>query len=259
MTGDVKPWGVFATFVLGALALLAGQLSGIAALSSLYGLSPAQVATATQDGGAIVLFIFVSAPVQVAVLMIAAGYRGNAAAYLGYKIPRPSEVVFGVAVLVALIALGDAVSWFAGRNIVDRFQTDIYQAAKSANLLPLLLVAITVFIPVTEESLFRGFLFRGWLRSPRHAWPVIVLTAGLFAVIHVQYDWFLISAGVRLRRLVRVDTLGDRLDDTDHASSRPGQSGRRDRDCVESEQLTGSGGAGLSKAMQRCGRSRGDD
>jgi uncharacterized protein len=193
MTGDVKPWGVFATFVLGALALLAGQLSGIAALTSLYGLSPAQVATTTQDGGAIVLFIFVSAPIQVAVLMIAAGYTGNAAAYLGYKIPRRSEVVFGVAVLVALIALGDAVSWLAGRNIVDRFQTDIYQAAKSANLLPLLLVAITVFIPVTEESLFRGFLFRGWLRSPRHAWPVIVFTAGLFAVIHVQYDWFLMA------------------------------------------------------------------
>jgi CAAX protease family protein len=193
MTGDLKPWGVFATFVLGAVALLAGQLSGIAALTSLYGLSSAQVATATQDGGAIVLFIFISAPVQVTVLMIAASYRGNSAAYLGYKVPRQSEVVFSVAVLVALIALGDALSWLAGRNIVDRFQTDIYQAAKSANLLPLLLVAITVFIPVTEESLFRGFLFRGWLRSPRYAWPVIVLTAGLFAVIHVQYDWFLIA------------------------------------------------------------------
>jgi len=193
MTGDVKPWGISATFLLGALALLAGQLSGIAALSNLYGLSPAQIAAATQDGGAIVLFIFISAPVQVAVLMIAAGYRGNVVAYLGYKIPRRSEVVFAVAVLVALIALGDAVSWLAGRNIVDPFQTDIYQAAKSANLLPLLLVAITVFIPITEESLFRGFLFRGWLRSPRYAWPVIVFTAGLFAVIHVQYDWFLIA------------------------------------------------------------------
>ena len=29
MTGDVKPWGIFATFALGAVALLAGQLSGI--------------------------------------------------------------------------------------------------------------------------------------------------------------------------------------------------------------------------------------
>lgn len=193
MNGGVKAWGVFATFVFGAIALLAGQLSGIAALSSLYGLNLGDVATVSQDGGAIVLFIFISAPVQVAVLMVAAGYKGNAAAYLGYKIPRRSEVVFGVATVAALIVVGDAVNWLAGRNIVDRFQTDIYQAATNVNMLPLLLVAITIFIPVTEESLFRGFLFRGWLRTPQHAWPVIVFTAGLFAIIHVQYDWFLIG------------------------------------------------------------------
>ncbi|MFZ0096493.1 MAG: CPBP family intramembrane glutamic endopeptidase [Pseudolabrys sp.] len=193
VNGGVKPWGVFATFVFGAIALLAGQLSGIAALSSLYRLNLGDVATVSQDGGAIVLFIFISAPVQVAVLMVAAGYKGNAAAYLGYKIPRRSEAVFGVATVAALIVVGDAVNWFAGRNIVDRFQTDIYQAATNANMLPLLLVAITIFIPVTEESLFRGFLFRGWLRTPQHAWPVIVFTAGLFAIIHVQYDWFLIA------------------------------------------------------------------
>jgi uncharacterized protein len=193
VTDEVKPWGVFATFVLGAIALLAGQLSGIAALSGLYGLNLGEVANVGQDGGAIVLFIFVSAPVQVAVLMIAAAYKGNAMAYLGYRLPRRSEVVFGVVALAVLIVVGDMVSWLACRNIVDRFQADIYQAAKNANLLPLLLVAITVFIPVTEESLFRGFLFRGWLRAPHYAWPVIVFTAGLFAVIHVQYDWFLIA------------------------------------------------------------------
>jgi membrane protease YdiL (CAAX protease family) len=193
MSGDVKPWGIFATLALGALALLAGQLSGIAALSALYGFDLGQVATVSQDGGAIVLFIFVSAPVQVAVLVLAAAYKGNVLTYLGYMLPRRSEVVFGIAVLATLIVVGDTVSWLAGRNIVDRFQTDIYQAAKSASMLPLLLVAVTVFIPVTEESLFRGFLFRGWLRSPHQAWPVIVSTAGLFAVIHVQYDWFLIA------------------------------------------------------------------
>ncbi|MGA8823990.1 MAG: hypothetical protein WB613_14315, partial [Pseudolabrys sp.] len=60
MNGGVKPWGVFATFVFGAIALLAGQLSGIAALSSLYGLNLGDVATVSQDGGAIVLFIFIS-------------------------------------------------------------------------------------------------------------------------------------------------------------------------------------------------------
>ncbi len=193
MTDEAKPWGIFATFALGALALLGGQFSGIAAVSGLYGFDLKHMGAISRDGGAIVLFICVSAPVQVALLLAAAGYKGNAAAYLGYKLPRRSEVLFGLAVLAALIVVGDAVSLLAGRSVVDRFQTDIYQAAKSANLFPLLLLAITVLIPIGEESLFRGFLFRGWLRSPRSAWPVIVLTAGLFAVIHVQYDWFLIA------------------------------------------------------------------
>ena len=193
MNGDIKPWGVFATFVLGAIALLIGQFSGIAAIGWWYNFDLRQIAGVSQHGGAIVLFIFVSAPAQVAVLLAAAAYKGNAASYLGYKLPRRSEVVVGIAALAVLIAIGDTVSWLAGRNIVDRFQTDIYQAAQNANLLAFLLIAITVFIPVTEESLFRGFLFRGWLRSPRHAWPAIVVTAGLFAVIHVQYDWFLIA------------------------------------------------------------------
>jgi len=95
--------------------------------------------------------------------------------------------------VAALIAVGDAASWLSGRNIVDRFQSDMYQAAKNADLLPLLLVAVTVLIPIGEETLFRGFLFRGWLRTPGDAWRVIVFTAGLFAIIHVQYDLFLIA------------------------------------------------------------------
>jgi membrane protease YdiL (CAAX protease family) len=139
------------------------------------------------------LFILVSAPVQVAILALAAGYKGNVAEYLGYKLPRRGELVFSLAVLAAMIAVGDAISWLAGRSIVDRFQTDIYQAASSVNQLPLLLVAVVVLIPIGEETLFRGFLMRGWLRSPRSAWPVIVITAALFAVVHVQYDWFLIG------------------------------------------------------------------
>ena len=193
MTGNAKPFGIVATFAIGTLALLAGQLSGIAALSGWYGLRLSQVGTLSQDGGAIVLFIFVSAPVQVAALVLAARYRGNIADYLGYVLPKRSELVFAVILLATFIAAGDLVSWLAGRQIVDRFQSDIYQAAKSANLLPLLLVAICVLIPIGEESLFRGFLFRGWLTSPRHAWPVILVTAALFAIIHVQYDWFLVA------------------------------------------------------------------
>ena len=152
LTDGAKPFGVVATFVIGTIALLVGQLSGIAALSGWYGLSLKEVSALSQHGGAIVLFIFVSAPVQVALLALAASHKGSVAEYLGYKLPRRGELVAAVLVLAALIIVGDIVSWLAGRHIVDRFQSDIYQAAKSANLLPLLLIAITILIPIGEET-----------------------------------------------------------------------------------------------------------
>src|ERR1041385_4729767 len=107
VSGDTKPWGYFATFALGAIALLVGQLSGIVAVSGLYGFDLKNIGTISRDGGGIILFICVSAPVQVALLVAAAGYKGKAAAYLGYKLPRRGEVLFGVAAVATLIIVGD--------------------------------------------------------------------------------------------------------------------------------------------------------
>jgi len=47
--------------------------------------------------------------------------------------------------------------------------------------------------PIGEEVLFRGFLFRGWHRSPGDVWLVIVATAALWALSHLQYDFYVIA------------------------------------------------------------------
>jgi membrane protease YdiL (CAAX protease family) len=41
--------------------------------------------------------------------------------------------------------------------------------------------------------LFRGFLFRGWRHSRRDVWFVIVLTALLWAIVHLQCDPYVIA------------------------------------------------------------------
>jgi membrane protease YdiL (CAAX protease family) len=97
--------------------------------------------------------------------------------------------VFGIAALVVLIAAGDALLYLSGRDLVTAFQLQSYTTAAAAGWLPAMFVAAIVIAPAGEEAMFRGFLFRGWVRSPRSVWPAIVVISILWAMLHIQYDW----------------------------------------------------------------------
>ncbi len=194
MTAGTKPIGRAATFVLAAFALLAGQIVALLALTWWYGRGLADLPNFSGDGAAITLVIAVSTPVEVLLLALFAQRASTSAAdYLGLIWPRRGEVVFGIAVLVVVIIAGNVVSWLLGRPIVTPFQVDIYTTASAGGWLLWLWLAVVVATPIGEEILFRGFLFRGWLKAPRDVWPVIVVTSLLWALIHVQYDWYVIG------------------------------------------------------------------
>ncbi len=194
MTTDPQPWGRWATFGLGLVAMLGGQAAALVALTWWFGHAIAQLPDFSGDGVAVTIVIFVSIPLQLVLLYLMAQRPGGSAAdYLGLKWPSRGELTFGIAATVALIIAGNALSWLLGKFIVTSFQLDIYRTAAAAGWLPLLWLAVVVVTPIGEESLFRGFLFRGWLRSPRDAWPVIAITALLWAIVHVQYDWYIIT------------------------------------------------------------------
>jgi membrane protease YdiL (CAAX protease family) len=191
---DVKPWGRWVTLGLGLIALLVGQIPALTALIWWYGLGLAQLPDFAADGVAATLVICISTPVQVLLLALMARHTGASAAdYLGLRLPRKSDVVVGIIAVVIFIVVSDGISWLLGRNIVSQFQLDIYRTAGAAGGLPWLWLAAIVVTPIGEETLFRGFLFRGWHRSPRNAWPAIIVTALLWALVHVQYDLYLIA------------------------------------------------------------------
>ncbi len=193
MAVETKPWGRLATFGFGFIAMMVGQFAALVALTLWLGQDLTSMPDFSGDGVAVTLIILVSTPIQLLLLAAFARLAGaNPFAYLKLTMPRRSEVVFGVAVTAALIVGGNALSWLLGNNIVTAFQSDIFRTAGEAGPLALLCLwfAVIVVTPLGEEVLFRGFLFRGWLRAPNDAWAVIAITAALWALIHLQYDWY---------------------------------------------------------------------
>lgn len=185
----MKIWGYWATLGWALLAFLAGQIVGSGALVWHRGALNSLLET-PYDGILVTLFVVVSNPVTVGVIMFAV-WRAHTAQtdYLALHWPKTRDVVPGLACLVVLIALCDALLYLSGRELVTQFQLQSYTTAMAEGwLLPMWFGAIIV-APAGEEIMFRGFLFRGWARSDRVAWPAIIVISVLWATLHVQYDW----------------------------------------------------------------------
>jgi membrane protease YdiL (CAAX protease family) len=191
---DVKPWGRWATLGLGIIALLTGQLAALTALIWWTGQGLAHWPDMAGNGVVATLVICISTPVQVLLLaLMAQRTRASAAEYLGLTLPIKRDVVYGIIAVLIFIVVIDGTSWLFARDIVTQFQRDIYRTASAAGWLPWLWLAVVVVTPIGEETLFRGFLFRGWHRSPRDAWFAIAVIALLWAVIHLQYNLYVIA------------------------------------------------------------------
>ena len=190
----MKPWGRWATLGLGLIALLIGQMAALAVLIWGIGLSLGQVPDMASEAVPVILTVCISTPVQVLVLAVMARQTGASATdYLAWKVPRRIEVVVGISVILVFAAASDGISWLIGREIVSQFQVDMYRTASTGGYLPWLWLTVVVMAPIGEETLFRGFLFRGWLRAPRDVWPVIIVTAFIWAVSHLQYDLYFMT------------------------------------------------------------------
>jgi len=186
----VKNWGYWATLGWAVLAFLAGQFGGLAVLAWWRVGDLHALMAAPYDGILVTLFIIVSNPITIAVIVVAVLFaRADVTDYLALIWPRARFVTVAIIVLVVLIAVCDALLFLSGRALVTPFQLEAYTTATAEGWLPAMLVGAIIVAPAGEEIMFRGFLFRGWARTERSAWPAIVVISVLWAALHVQYDW----------------------------------------------------------------------
>ena len=183
-------WGYWATTAWAVAAFLIGQFAALAFVVLWRSGKLYAVLQSPFDGVLVTLFILISNPISFAVLLLAVRLaHANVADYLGLHWPQRRDVITGLAVLVGLIALSDALLFLGGRELVTPFQLQSYTTAAAEGWLAAMAFAAIVVAPAGEELIFRGFLFRGFVRTERAAWPAIVIISLMWAALHVQYDW----------------------------------------------------------------------
>jgi len=184
----MKVWGITATLGFAFLAFGFGQAVGVGALSAAMGADPLLTSF---DGSAIAISLLVGNPVQVVTLALAARMTGEDLwKYFALDLPRRRDLSIAVAGLAVLILVGDVLTIALGRDLVPAFQLQIHRSAQAQGALISLWLALIVVAPVGEELLFRGFLFRGFVREPRDALPGILAISLIWSLLHIQYDWF---------------------------------------------------------------------
>jgi len=146
--------------------VLSTQLGFITALSA--------VASAIICVGLIILFAWIRKGVSIA-------------EYLGLKRITVKQVLAVLGIMAGFIVLSDGLGIFMDRPPSNEFVVNIY----STSVWPALLwVALIIFVPIFEETFFRGFLFEGFRQSRLGPIGAVGLTALAWASLHIQYDFF---------------------------------------------------------------------
>ena len=193
-----RPWGFWATtgfaLVIFAAFSVVGLVVGTPFRASIVADNPdigqAELAKLLQTNGLLVsLATLVGGFLTVALIAFFVRLRKGIALREYLALARPDWRTIGVWLTASacFLVASHGLKFVLGYDLVVDFQRQVYMTSRFP---PLLLFAVIVIAPITEECLFRGFLFAGWSQSKLGVVGTIVLTSLLFALVHPQYDFF---------------------------------------------------------------------
>ena len=173
--------------------VIAQALTAAIVLTWYGGEVPASSSSKTYDGTLVALVTLVTNPALIGLFWAVVRFRGlDPIEYLGLTRFSLRHFLEGFLALAALALTIDVVSYLAQIDIVPTFQIDTYTSARRDGWLAPLLLAVVLVAPAGEEIMYRGFLFRGWVRPGFRVTAIIMITA-LWSGQHIQYEWFGIS------------------------------------------------------------------
>jgi membrane protease YdiL (CAAX protease family) len=191
-----RRWGFWGTTVWAVVLLLTFILSQSAVAVGLliFQGDAANLVTAEKllmRGDALALAAFGTFPPCFLVVWWAVRWaRRSLTEYLALVPPRRRDVLIGLAATAGFAIAVDVVTYLTGRDLVPPTVVNMYVTSRDTGTLIYLLLGVVIAAPLTEEMIFRGFLFRGWSQTRFGAVLATLLTAPLWASLHMQYDWF---------------------------------------------------------------------
>ena len=192
-----RPWGFWMTLLLSAVLYGVFTIAQVPVVIFMIvswaisngGADPTEyVESLPSDGFFLSLATSVAAPVCVAATWLLVRLRKGIGIrdYLALQPVRWSRLIGWLLLTAACAFAMDYVRTSLGDPAVPEPMLAWY---KSARVLPLLWFAIVVAAPVFEEAVFRGFMYRGLAASRAGTGGAVLITALLWAALHLgQYD-----------------------------------------------------------------------
>jgi hypothetical protein len=190
LSAQPTPWGYAMTIGWTALAFVVGGAIAIVCADWWLGYELLRSLETPYEGHIVSIITIVSTIVQIVLLALVIRLkRWPILDYLGLVLPPSGATLRALLLLIGLIVALEGVMLLAGQNVVPPFQLTSYRTAKETGYLPALFAAVVLFAPVGEEIVFRGFLYRGFVRRPGHEPYAIVVITLVWMAAHLQYDW----------------------------------------------------------------------
>jgi membrane protease YdiL (CAAX protease family) len=182
-----RPWGFWMTTVWALVCLFVWAMIQVVVLFAFFAAGAGTINTLATNGNCAAVAIIASTPVVVGLIaLLAWASRYPIRDYLALVWPDARSVVLSLVGLAVVLVGSDLMTYALGKPIAPEWMVDVYKTS----WLPLLLLAIVVVAPVFEETMFRGFFYKGVACSPLGPVAAVLLSSALFAILHSQYDWY---------------------------------------------------------------------